>query len=126
MKDDDDHDDYTLADKWAFYEPIVAPNLEECQNCGRLAEELVYLEGWDFRACPTCARECQLTDEAERLCPVLYGQLIRANGIREIETAFKAHPQSNCQHCRTRGKPMQTGEDRVDGSSATSIPGKVA
>ena len=85
-------DDYTAEDKRDFYEAASTSPLEECQNCGRPCEELVYLESWKFRACPACAREAQLTDEAERSCPRLYEQIIQANGVREIEAVFKAHP----------------------------------
>ena len=100
-------EEHNAADKQAFYETVPTPLLEECQNCGRPSEELVYLEDWKFRACPPCAHECQLIDEAERLCPALYDQVTRANGVREIEAVFKAHTDSGCSQCGPQRKKAQ-------------------
>jgi len=109
-------EEYNAADKQAFYDTVPTPVSEQCQNCGRACEELIYLEGWKFRACPACARECQLTDEAERLCPALYDEVIRANGVREIEAAFKAHAASGCNECesgrKTAQRELTASEDR--------------
>jgi hypothetical protein len=119
-------EEYNAADKQAFYETVPTRVLEECQNCGRLCEELVYLEGWDFRACPTCARECQLTDEAERLCPSLYEQVIRANGVREIEAVFKAHPGSQCPSCGVDRKQPQADQTHSRDLNSTAGSEEVA
>ena len=114
-------EEYTTADKQAFYETVPTPELEQCQSCGRGCEELIYLDGWDFRACPICARECQLTEQAERLCPVLYDQVIAANGVREIEAAFKAHSASTCAGCEPNRKSAQA--DRTAEETRFRLPG---
>ena len=103
-------DEYTAADKRDFYEPLPTAS-EKCQNCGTPCEELVYLKGWDYKACPICARECQLIDEAERLCPELYGQIVQATGVREIEAVFQTHANSDCPHCRKTAQPMETASE---------------
>ena len=100
-------EEYNAADKQGFYETVPIPVLQECQNCGRACEELTYLEDWKFHACPACAHECQMTDEAERLCPALYDEVIRANGLREIDAVFKAHRNSGCTECGSERKPVQ-------------------
>src|SRR5215472_4575487 len=106
-------EEYNAADKQEFYGTVPTPVLEECQNCGRACKELTYLEDWKFRACSACARECQLTGEAERLCPALYDEVIRANGVREIEAVFKAHPNSGCAQC---GSERKTAERELTAS----------
>src|SRR5215831_9414508 len=118
-------EEYNAADKQGFYGTVPAPVLEQCQNCGRACEELTYLEDWRFRACPACARECQLTDEAERLCPALYDEVIRANGVREIETVFKAHSTSGCSQCES-GRITAQQELTGPGDRKTTSTGEAA
>lgn len=118
-------EEYTAADKRDFYEPTPTP-AEKCQNCGKPCEELVYLKDWDYNACPICARECELIDEAERLCPELYSQIIRANGVREIEAVFQTHGTSNCPHCRAALKTIQAAKTASQPAKSLGCEGEVA
>ena len=99
---------YTARDKREFYEAEPPKVFDECQNCGRPSEELVHLEEWNFMACPDCARECRLTEEAEKQCPALLSQVILAKGLREIEALVKAHPSSGCKLCGSSRKVIQS------------------
>jgi hypothetical protein len=47
------------------HSPVV---LEECQNCRKPAETLVWIgDGWDYLACPECLAEAKAMDLAELL-----------------------------------------------------------
>lgn len=91
------------ANEAAWYDrhPEYQPELPVCANCRRPTppEELTYLEEWNYMACPACAEEARLTEGAEWTCPVLFGQVIAAGGVKEIKELLEGHEGSQCAMC---------------------------
>jgi hypothetical protein len=52
----------------------AAAEMAECESCGKPAESLTFLEGWNFFACAACVRECDAepTCTCQRLSVDLY------------------------------------------------------
>ncbi|HKE24950.1 MAG TPA: hypothetical protein VKB88_21455 [Bryobacteraceae bacterium] len=55
-----------------YYDPLPKTDdvtatvaVNECQNCGKACETLVWLEGWNYNACDTCAEEAAREDARE-------------------------------------------------------------
>src|SRR5215831_7280165 len=91
-------------EEWYERHPEFEPELPLCDNCQRPTEpeELTDL---GFMACPACAEETRLIDEADQTCPVLYTQVMAATGVNVIRDLVKNHAALECPEC----KPTRMG-----------------
>ena len=101
------------AEDWYDRHPEYEPELQLCENCHRPTkqEELAYLDFW---ACPACAEETRLVDEADRTCPVLYSQIMAASGIKAIRELVKSHADAQCATCEVTRKNVGVEGEHSD------------
>lgn len=90
-------------------ESALNAQLAEYENCRRRnpTEQLRYLAGWDHVACPSCAEEARLTEQAGQTCPVLFAQVIAATSLKAIQDLFRVHSDTQCPDCRQSMKGKQ-------------------
>jgi hypothetical protein len=78
-----------------------------CPECKQACSELVYVPGFDFEACESCAEQAALLisredEQGEPLCPVEYELVLAASSVLRMRIAIELHQKSTCIFCLSR------------------------
>ncbi len=78
----------------AFY-----THAEPCENCGTpCLDGRVWVPGYDYFGCSSCAEEAEALIFAETNCPTLHDAIVRSRRVSEVRAALREHKES-CPNC---------------------------
>lgn len=88
-----------------------------CENCGCPCHSRVWVPGFEYWACDDCALEASILIYAESNCETLYGQILRAKSIAQVQAAYRAH-QETCPACIRKRREQQRAEHQREREAA--------